>query len=294
MTTHDSRYKRFLSNPSIAGQLLTRFVKENFVKELDFSSFELMDKQFVNRKHKRHESDLCYRARCKGREVYIYILMEFQSSVDNRMALRFLQYIIELYEWLERDSEGKLPSVFPLLLYNGEAPWTAAIDTSDLLRNDIPVEYIPRFCYHLIAVNEIDEPALKKMETIIDAALYFERHRKIEGIDREIKKLLDLFQEKEPRLWKELALFIGGVFSASKAINPALEIIETTEAANSMIQTAIREHDEMIRKQGIEQGMQKGKLETRMEMARGLKDSGVSIEIISKNTGLTPEEIDAL
>ncbi len=41
---HDRRYKRLFSNSKLIQQLLEYFVKEDFVKHLDFSSLERLDK----------------------------------------------------------------------------------------------------------------------------------------------------------------------------------------------------------------------------------------------------------
>lgn len=61
----------------------------------------------------------------KGTPVYIFLLMEFQSTVDRFMALRFLRYICEFYQSLDTGTLKRLPAVFPLLLYNGDGKWTA-------------------------------------------------------------------------------------------------------------------------------------------------------------------------
>jgi predicted transposase/invertase (TIGR01784 family) len=45
---------------------------------------------------------------------------------------------------------------------------------------------------------------------------------------------------------------------------------------------------------GIQQGMQQGKLEEKLQIARNLKASGVSMDIIKQSTNLTEEEIHNL
>ena len=59
---------------------------------------------------------------------------------------------------------------------------------------------------------------------------------------------------------------------------------------------------EQVRKQILEQGREQGRTEgeasgraaEKLEMARALKDRGVSIEIIAETSGLSTEEIDKL
>ena len=55
--------------------------------------------------------------------LYVYLLLEFQSTVDRFMAVRILSYVGLLYQDLIRSGQltasGQLPPVLPLVLYNG-------------------------------------------------------------------------------------------------------------------------------------------------------------------------------
>lgn len=114
------------------------------------------DKSYVTDNMKKFESDIVYEIFYKNKPVYIYLLMEFQSTVDKRMPLRFLRYILELYEDNGKNDEGLYPAIFPLLLYNGEAKWTAKTNIADVIDQSIPKKYIPNFKYYPILINEID------------------------------------------------------------------------------------------------------------------------------------------
>jgi hypothetical protein len=53
--------------------------------------------------------------------------LEFQSTENQWMALRFGTYVHLLYEQLVREGrliDGLLPPLFPLLLYNGDSPYS--------------------------------------------------------------------------------------------------------------------------------------------------------------------------
>ena len=128
MNIHDSGYKRLrpdlsgklFSNQTIFRQLLTTFVKEDWVDDLDFESCQTIDKSFISEHYKETESDLLYKVGLKEREIYIYILIEFQSTIDDFMALRVLNYITNFYMDYLTSNKGvkKLPAVFPIVLYN--------------------------------------------------------------------------------------------------------------------------------------------------------------------------------
>ena len=70
-TIHDSGYKRLFSNTVFFRQLLESFVKEPWVKEIDFSHCETLDKSFVSEHDKETESDIIYQVLLKGREAYL-------------------------------------------------------------------------------------------------------------------------------------------------------------------------------------------------------------------------------
>ena len=123
---HDSRYKYLFSHPGFVERLLTSFVDEPFVKEIDFTHLERVNASFVSEEFQQRESDIIWKLPLKGSTVYLFLLLEFQSTVDRRMPLRFLRYITAFYEAYLDEHPGieKLPAVFPLLLYNGDDRWS--------------------------------------------------------------------------------------------------------------------------------------------------------------------------
>ncbi|MEZ4663469.1 MAG: Rpn family recombination-promoting nuclease/putative transposase [Caldilineaceae bacterium] len=132
-TIHDSGYKRLFSNRTIFRQLMESFVKEAWVKQVDFATAETVDKSFVSARYQESESDLIYKVQFHGRELYIYILLEFQSTVDPFMALRVLNYVTSFYmDYHDSHKQvKKLPPIFPIVLYNGDRAWNAATNISD-------------------------------------------------------------------------------------------------------------------------------------------------------------------
>lgn len=78
---------------------------------------------------------MIYKVQLRNHEVYIYILIEFQSTVEPFMALRVLNYITNFYmDYIANHRQvKKLPVVFPIVLYNGEDRWTAPVNLSDLI-----------------------------------------------------------------------------------------------------------------------------------------------------------------
>ena len=61
--------------------------------------------------------------------MWVYLLLEFQSAPDRRMALRMLGYVAALYEELDRMEEFRGWKVLAVVLYNGEREWVEALHT---------------------------------------------------------------------------------------------------------------------------------------------------------------------
>src|SRR6202012_2622766 len=104
------------------------------------------------------ESAVVWRLRWKGGRhvLYVYLLMEFQSTVDSSMALRMMVYVGLLYQDLLKRGEitpsGKLPPILPLVLYNGHALWGAAREIAELIE-EVPgglEKYRPQLRYCLL------------------------------------------------------------------------------------------------------------------------------------------------
>ncbi len=65
--------------------------------------------------------------------LYVYILLEFQSTVDHFMAVRVLSYIALLYQDIIRNKKLGTKNLLPLVLYNGERSWQAPVDLDALI-----------------------------------------------------------------------------------------------------------------------------------------------------------------
>ncbi|MCX7727131.1 MAG: Rpn family recombination-promoting nuclease/putative transposase, partial [Chitinispirillaceae bacterium] len=103
---HDKWYSRIFSNPKILEELFTSFVDEAFVKSLDFSQVKKLNTKFVPASERARHADLIFEIACKNkRRAYIYLFLEFQSTVDKLMPLRMARYILEFYDELIRSGK---------------------------------------------------------------------------------------------------------------------------------------------------------------------------------------------
>jgi predicted transposase/invertase (TIGR01784 family) len=276
---HDTTYKKLFYNPTLVRELLESFVHEAFVKDLDFSTLQRLDKSFITEAYESKEADILYKITFKGKPVYIFLLIEFQSTVEWFMSLRFLRYTCEFYEFLiQKKSLKKLPAVFPILLYNGDRRWTAPVNIKELIEECIPLNYIPQFEYYKIIENEIPKDVLLQIQNVVSAIFYVENSSPVE-VKAEMSKLVELLKKENTGVLKLFSNWINNFFrikgesggeEVSREINNLMEV-------RTMFETKVKEYGDMLMKQGIEQG----------EL---IDKQNVLIKQLSKKFGLTEEE----
>jgi len=253
---YDKQYKKLFSNPLLVEELLRFFVHERFVDELDYSTLERLDKSFVTDQFKEKESDLIYKIKFRGTDLYIFLLIEFQSTVDNYMAVRMCRYEMEFYEFLVQNKEDEqLPAVFPLLVYNGDNAWTAKQNVRELIRKSIPSKYIPSFSYYKIAINEIPKKTLLTIHNTV-SAIFFVENSSPEELRTELRRVLKLLEKEHPaviRLWR---LWFNNALGNKD--NKLMEQVDNLQEVKAMFETRLKKSLEEQYEKGTEHGFEKG------------------------------------
>ncbi len=140
MSDSDSLYHRLFSHPRMVEELVREFVPEALGAALDFSRLEQVNAKFHvgGRATRRREGDIIWRLPTHGgNEIYLYLLIEFQSENDWWMAVRTQVYQGLLWQQVIKEKKlkggARLPPVLLLVLYNGEPRWSASASTRNLV-----------------------------------------------------------------------------------------------------------------------------------------------------------------
>ena len=168
---HDASYKNFFAHPRTVEDTLCA-VAGDLARHLDFATLERMPASFVTEHLGQRHTDMLWRIGTTGGGwVYILILLEFQSTIDRRMALRMMDYTATI--WMRLGQEdlgpgGEYPFVLPIVIYNGERRWNAAKDVGDLLGPlpGEPLGYRPRLRYLLIEMRSHDPASLPRANVL--------------------------------------------------------------------------------------------------------------------------------
>jgi predicted transposase YdaD len=97
----DTDYKAIFSHPEMVADIITGFAPGPWLSDIDFSTLEPFKSSFVSDADEADErhSDLIWRVRCKGTWLYVYLLFEFQSTINQFMAIRMLVYLAKVLKW---------------------------------------------------------------------------------------------------------------------------------------------------------------------------------------------------
>ena len=168
---HDGLFRLVFSDPEHAGSELRSVLPQDLAARIDLDGLVLQEGTFVDEVLRHRQTDVLFATTVSGRDAYLYVLIEHQSSPDPLMAFRMLVYMVRIWErHLARHaaSSGRrpLPLIVPLVIYQGRRRWSAVTDIAGLLDIDDGLgeaarDLIPRFRFLLDDLTEVDAAALR-------------------------------------------------------------------------------------------------------------------------------------
>ncbi|MGM0785810.1 MAG: Rpn family recombination-promoting nuclease/putative transposase, partial [Pseudomonadota bacterium] len=135
-------------------------------------------------------------------QVFLYILLEFQSQVDRTMPIRLMHYVACFYDHLLKTqvttpSHG-LPPVLPIVLYNGSKRWSAKTDIYDMVQPEPPTflrVYQPRLSYYLIDEGRYTDEELGLRQTPLSGVFGVENAGKSwEALQQAVDRVVAIIQ----------------------------------------------------------------------------------------------------
>ena len=261
---HDHAYKLLFSEPEMIAHLLEGFVEGDWVKELDFKTLQRVSESFVSDDLRARHDDMIWRIRVRDSTwLYIYLLLEFQSSSDPYMALRIMVYEGLLYQSLVAQSQSaggrRLPPVLPLVLYNGKGKWRGRLDVGDLVEPFPGLEsFLPRCRYLLIDEHRTKADMSAESRNLVAALFALEQSRKPSDVLRMVERLSEWLESPEQRgVRRAFAVFLHRVLLPRTSEGSIL----SKEADLMEVQTMLSERVKEWTKEWREEGRVEGRAE---------------------------------
>ena len=265
MPDHDHSYKLLFSHAEMVRDLIKGFVHEEWVEQLDFDTLEKVSGSYVSDDLRDREDDVVWRLRWGSEWVYVYLLLEFQSTVDRYMAVRMLTYLGLLYQDLIKAGQlpesGLLPAVLPLVLYNGSGRWQAAWELEALIdpRPEGLAKYRPRLRYLLIDEGEFAEDELNPLQNLVAGLFALENARTAQDVQRILETVRQCYDREDPdKLQRALVVWLKRVMLPARL--PGIEIpeVNTLREMNAMLAERVVEWTQEWKREGLQEGLQKG------------------------------------
>ncbi len=280
---HDKSYKDLYSKKEIALDLFKNLSNAEWVKDLKAEDLTLVNNTYITADYEEKEADIVYKAEIDGKEVVIYILLEFQSSVDYTMPLRLLFYMCEILKEYsvnakhkKYDKTVKVPAVIPIVLYNGEHVWDVPKQFRKMIYNEeLFSNNILNFEYDIFDISNDEKLSKDKLVDLknvtsaiflldqkMDAVEFLERIRVIALYfnslsDAEIKAI---------KKWIKNTVVNPLAESAIKILEADREDVELMVARNAFILDEMKEKSKAEgRIEGKIEGRIEGKIEGRTE-----------------------------
>jgi predicted transposase/invertase (TIGR01784 family) len=285
MAEHDNGYKRLFSHPEMVADLLRGFVREEWVHDLDFSTLERVSGSYVTPELRGRESDVVWRVRWeRDRWLYVYLLIEFQSTVDPFMALRMMVYVGLLYQNLVQHRQlnraGRLPPVLPLVLYNGHVPWGAARELAELIET-VPgglEQYRPQLRYCLLDEARIADSELESLRNLAAALFRLEKSGGPEDIQRVLAALIGWLGEPDlAELRRSFTTWLVGVLLPARVPGTVIPEVADLQEVKSMLAERVIEWTQEWKQEGQEEALGKAR--------------GVLFRDLERRFGPLPEEV---
>ena len=260
---HDSSYKFLFSTPELVRDLIIGFVPDEWLHSLDYTTLEKVPGSYVSEDFRNRADDIVWRVKVGGEWIYLYLLIEFQSTVDKYMALRMMVYVGLLYQDLIKRGEvladGRLPPILPIVLYNGSQRWSAVTDIFELIPPvpGLVEQFKPRLKYLLIDENAYSESDLSSLKNLVAAVFRIEHPATPETISQ-LLSLLSEWLSDRPDLRRMFAIWIRATLMHKAEYRIVLPQLDDLQEMNVMLADQLEKWAHGYKAEGVQLGMQQG------------------------------------
>ena len=233
----------------------------------------------------------------------IIVLAEHQSTINENMPIRFLQYIARLYEKLQTPTDrylrklSKIPTPEFYVFYNGteDYPETTTLKLSDAFMtqpDDLPLELIVKI-YNINTGKGAQ--ILSRCKTLDEYSLFVEEVRMQIQLDSEngftnaVKICIEkgVLKEYLQRKSKEVINMLVAEYDYDTDIT-----VQRAEAGRIAFAEGREQGITQGITQGISQGISQGSRQAKLETAKLLKQLGDSVQKIMQVTGLSKSDVE--
>jgi hypothetical protein len=291
---HDALFRSVFSIPAHAAEAVRAILPPQVVAHFDWNSFEADHASVVTEGFEQRHADLLFRARLvDGRQAFVRVLFEHQSTVDHWMSWRMNELIhAVLRDAHQRRPEAKyLPAVLPVLLYQGSRPWTAPTslleltDLSDEARRDLgPYLLSLRYVLDDLRVAELGEIDARALSPTVRLTLGVMKLRDSETVigflHDHAQDIRVLYAAEHDRIW--LARLMEYTWKVNRHTNQEDLMALVADVVGQDIEQTMETLEQLLRPEVFEQGVEKGAMKRERELL---------LRLLVRRFGVLPESV---
>ena len=305
---HDKFFKKTFGDVAVAKDFLNNYLPQKIMGIIDIDTLEPQKDSHIDEELKEGFSDLLFRANINKREGYLYLLFEHKSYPSRDVAFQLLKYMVRIWD-TKIGETGQLPVIIPLVVYHGKEGWNIKPTLGEMILgyDELPQDIqalVPNYQYLLFDLSRFTDEEIKgAVITRIAVMILRDIQRKGIGAILEIilkaAALLQELEDKETGL-EYFEILMRYVFSARPDLTKddlyeLVKKIETTypEGSEKVMTLAQAFREEGIMK-GMERGIEVGARKREVEVVRNAIREGMEVGLITRLTGLSKKEIEAI
>jgi len=308
---HDTGYKELFSYPEFVQQLIEGFAPAEIAKLMDFSTLKSHSGNYITPLFEEKIEDVVWSVEVTWegvtQRVFLYILLEFQSSVDRTMPIRLLHYAACFYSELLKQkviTPGQgLPPVFPVVLYNGSERWTAPLDIFEMITPEPPdflQIYQPHLRYYLIDEGRYTDKQLGLVQTPLSGVFSVENAGESwETLQRAVDRIVAIIQAdpNKERIDKVITRWIKRHLQrlgAEVNLDQLNSLVEDKDMLAENLENLVQKERQQGRQEGRQEAEQRA-LEGKRNAARKLiARTEMDDQMIADIEELPVEEVEKL
>ena len=311
---HDKLFRNIFADPYEAASFLRVHLPRALAERFDWSSLTLEETSFVDEALQESESDLLYAVQVQGaaQTIHLYLLFEHQSSPDKWMRFRLLKYMCRIWDesFKKHPDQVELRPILPVVFYQGESRWRHSTEFVDLFgASERSYDFLPRFAHFLIDQSDLPveqtQGGLKARVAQLLLMAAFQKSTRMALLSA-AQLLAQVAQTGGTNNLEVFVVYLAAT-QERRVVQEFVESVrqyavdiggEMLTYAEELKQEGLQEGRQEGLQEGLQEGWQKGRqegeIEGKIKTIDSLLAAGVEWELITKATGITPQQFQAL
>ncbi|WP_205950533.1 Rpn family recombination-promoting nuclease/putative transposase [Pantoea stewartii] len=299
-TPHDALFRQFLTEPDVARDFMAIHLPQALRALCDLTTLKLESGSFVEDDLRQYYSDVLYSVKTASGEGYIHVLIEHQSGPDKHMAFRLMRYAVAAMHRHLQAGHQTLPLVIPVLFYTGKrSPYPYSLCWLDGFALPDQAGKLYTAAFPLVYVTRIPD----------DEILHHRRMAALTLLQKHIhQRNLTVMLDRLVAILTNEYLSSSQVISLVNYMVQAGEVSDAHALIHKLAQRVPQHGDalmtiaEQLEQKGIEKGirlgeqrgLEKGRKEEALKIARVMLTNGFDRPTVIKMTGLSEKDIAQL